>query len=113
MSQNRIRQINEEIRRELSRLIPALKDPRISGLVSVVRVDTAGDLGVSKIYVSALEGTKEVAKGLDSAAGHLRTELGRALGLRHIPKLVFIADDSIAQGVHVLDIMKKLGEKPE
>lgn len=113
MSQNRIRQINEEIKRELSRLIPTLKDPRIAGLVSVVRVDTSGDLGLCKVYVSSLEGAGNVAKGLESASGHLRGEIGRALGLRHTPKLQFIADDSIEHGVRILDIMNKLGEKSE
>ncbi len=113
MSQNRIRQINEEIRRELSRLIPTLKDPRISGLVSVVRVDTSGDLGLCRVYVSSLDGAKQAVKGLESAAGYLRTEIGGALGLRHTPKLQFIADDSIAQGAHILDIMNKLGETSE
>ena len=110
MSQNRIVQINEEIKRELSRLIPALKDPRISGIVSVVRADTSGDLGVCKVYISALDGSEQAVKGLESAAGHLRGEIGRTLGLRHAPKLQFIADNSIARGAKILEIINKLEE---
>lgn len=110
MAQNRIRQINEEIKRELSRLIPGLKDPRVTGLVSVVRTDTSGDLSLCRVFVSSLENAGEVVRGLDSASGHLRTEIGRALGLRHTPRLQFVADDSIEQGTRILDIMNRLGD---
>ena len=56
---------------------------------------------------------KEVIKGLKSAAGYLRRELGRALQLRYTPELTFVADDSIAEGVHILEIIEKLEEKGE
>ena len=108
MLQSRIVQVNAGIQRELSRLIPTLKDPRLSGLVSVVRADTSGDLGLCKVYISSLEDSARAAKGLQSAAGLLRGELGRALSLRHCPRLEFIADDSIERGAHILSIMNGL-----
>ena len=79
MPSNRIGRINEEIQRELAALIRTVKDPRVHGLVSVTAVDTTPDLRYAKIYVSVLDKSdvKEVVKGLKSAGGYLRRELGR------------------------------------
>ena len=109
MASNRIARINEEIQRQISADIRRLKDPRVSGsgMVSVTRVDTTGDLRYAKIYVSVLDKSqeKDVLKGLKSAGGFLRRELGSALGLRYTPELIFEADDSIAHGAHILEVM--------
>lgn len=109
----RISRINEEIQRELSDLLRTVKDPRVRGLVSIIRVDTTPDLHYAKIYVSVLnkEDTKEVMKGLRSAGGYLRRELGHALSLRHTPELVFQEDDSIDQGAHILQILNEIEKK--
>jgi len=117
MASNRIGRINEEIQRELSALIRTLKDPRVSatGMVSITRVDTTGDLRYSRIYVSALDKSqeKEILKGLKSAAGYLRRELGAALRLRYTPELQFIADDSIQYGAHILGLIHEVARKDE
>ena len=109
MASNRIARINEEIQRQISADIRRLKDPRVSGsgMVSVTRVDTTGDLRYAKIYVSVLDKSqeKDVLKGLKSAGGFLRRELGSALGLRYTPELIFEADDSIAYGAHILEVI--------
>ena len=116
MASNRIARINEEIQRQISADIRRLKDPRVSGsgMVSVTRVDTTGDLRYAKIYVSVLDKSqeKDVLKGLKSAGGFLRRELGSALGLRYTPELIFEADDSIAYGAHILEVMHD-GEKAD
>ena len=109
MASNRIGRINEEIQRELSALLRTLKDPRLqNGLVSVTHVDTTSDLRYCKVYVSALDKSQEadVMKGLKSAAGYLRRELGAAVNLRYTPQLQFIADDSIQQGAHILEMLR-------
>ena len=108
MASNRIGRINEEIQRELSTLIRTVKDPRVHGMVSITAVDTTSDLRYSKIYVSVLDKSdvKEVVKGLKSAAGYLRRELGRALNLRYTPELQFVEDDSIDQGAHILSLLR-------
>lgn len=109
MASNRIGRINEEIQREISAQIRRLKDPRVSGtgMVSVTRVDTTGDLRCARIYVSVLDKSqeKEVLSGLKSAAGFLRRELGAKLQLRYTPELQFTADDSIAYGAHILELL--------
>ena len=109
MTSNRIGRINEEIQRELADQLRRLKDPRVSsGMVSIIRVDTTGDLRYARVYVSALDKSreKEVLKGLKSASGFLRRELGRALQLRYTPELQFIADDSIQHGAHILEVLR-------
>ena len=110
MASNRIGRINEEIQRELADQIRFLKDPRVSqvGMVSITRVDTTGDLRYARVYVSVLDKNqeKDVMRGLKSAAGFLRRELGRALQLRYTPELQFVADDSIAYGAHILEVLR-------
>jgi len=110
MASNRIGRINEEIQRELAEQIRFLKDPRVSqvGMVSIIRVDTTGDLRYARVWVSVLDKNqeKDVMRGLKSAAGYLRRELGRALQLRYTPELQFIADDSISQGAHILEVLR-------
>lgn len=108
MASNRIGRINEEIQRELSSLIRTVKDPRVHGLVSITAVDTTPDLRYAKIFVSVLDKSdvKEVVKGLRSAGGYLRRELGRALQLRYTPELLFERDDSIDKGAHILSLLR-------
>lgn len=112
MASNRIGRINDEIQRELSSLIRTVKDPRVHGLVSITAVDTTPDLRYAKIFVSVLDKSdvKEVVKGLRSAGGYLRRELGRSLQLRYTPELTFVADDSIAEGAHILELIEKLDQ---
>ena len=110
MPSNRIGRINEEIQRELSDQFRRLKDPRVSqvGMVSITRVDTTGDLRYARVYISVLDKSqeKDVLKGLKSASGFLRRELGRALQLRYTPELQFIGDDSIQYGAHILEVLR-------
>lgn len=109
MAGNRIGRINEEIQRELSALLRTLKDPRLqNGLVSITHVDTTNDLRYCKVYVSALDKSqeKDVMQGLKSASGYLRRELGSAVKLRYTPELQFLADDSIQQGAHILEMLR-------
>ena len=109
MASNRINRINEEIQKELSSLMRGLKDPRVQGgMVTITHVDTTSDLRYARIFVSVLDKTqeKDVVKGLKSAAGYLRRELGASLRLRYTPELQFIADDSIEYGAHILELLR-------
>lgn len=115
MSATRMGRINEEIQRELSSLIRTVKDPRVTGMISVTAVDTTADLKYAKVYISLLDKTnaKEVLRGLKSASGYLRRELGRALNLRATPELEFVHDDSIDKGAHILELLRGLDKKEE
>ena len=115
MATNRINRINEDIQRELASLIRTVKDPRVHGLISITRVDTTTDLRYCRVYVSVLDHSdvKEVVKGLKSAAGYLRRELGRVLTLRYTPELQFIEDDSIERGVRMGSMIDRVLEEDE
>lgn len=108
MSSHRIDRVSEDMKRSLSSIIRELKDPRISTMLSVVRVEVSGDMSYAKVYVSALEGlekTQESVKGLKSAAGYIKRELSRAVKMRKMPDLTFIADNSIAHGSEIARII--------
>ena len=109
MPSNRISRINEEIQRELSALIRTLKDPRLQGgLLTITHVEATSDLRYAKIHVSVLDKSqeKEMLKGLKSAAGYLRREMGASSGLRYTPELQFVADDSIEKGAKILEMLR-------
>ena len=111
MASNRIGRINEEIRQELAELIRSLKDPRVQqSLVSVTAVETTPDLRYAKVFISVLDKdrTQETLKGLKSAGGWLRRELGARLRLRCVPELVFVEDTSIGYGAHIADLLASL-----
>ena len=111
MASNRIGRINEEIQRELAELLRTLKDPRVQTMLSITRVDTTSDLRYAKVYVSVLEEArgKEAIRGLRSAGGWLRRELGQRLQLRYTPELVFELDESLKYGAHMYELLSRLG----
>lgn len=114
MASNRKGRINEELQRELSALIRTLKDPRVQqSMVSVTKVEATGDLRYAKVYISVLDKdkSKETIRGLKSAAGFLRREIGSRLQLRYTPELVFEEDDSIAYGAKMFELLRNLEVK--
>jgi ribosome-binding factor A len=97
MTQARTQRIESEIQRVLAGLIAReVKDPRV-GNVTITGVSVAADMGSAKIFFTPFASTgahEQVQQGLTRAAGFLRGELGRRLGLRHAPRLQFVFDDS-------------------
>ena len=111
MASNRILLINEEIQKELSSLLRTVKDPRVQDvMISITRVETTPDLRYTKVYVSFLQSEKadEAMKGLKSAAGYLRRQLGQNLQLRYAPQIVWALDDSITYGAKMLKLINSL-----
>lgn len=116
-----IERVNSEIMKELMSLIRTeLKDPRVRdcGMLSIMRVDTTGDLKYSKIHVSIMghDNPQEVIKGLNASAGFLRNALFNRLKIRAVPTLIFVLDDSIDYGFKIEKILKEInvsGKKDE
>lgn len=111
----KIDRTNDDIRRVLSERIREIKDPRVQqqGMITITRVDTTRDLRYCKVYLSVLGeyNPKDMMKGLKSASGWLRRELGNTLNLRYTPELVFELDDSISHGAHINELIAKLDIK--
>ena len=116
MPNYRMDRTGEDIMRELTAILRTVKDPRVTGsMVSIVRVDVTRDLSYATVYISSMSGidaAREAVKGLRSAAGYMRRELGMALKLRHTPELRFVADDSIEYSSNIAAMINKIS-KPE
>lgn len=110
MSKIRAGRVGEQIKKELSQLIQSgLKDPRV-GFVTVTGVDVTNDLSQAKVYLSVFGDEAQQSdslKAIEKAGGFLRSEIGKAIRLRHTPELIFKVDESVAYGSH---IEKLLGE---
>lgn len=116
MAGYRIDRITSDIKLKLSELLREMKDPRVSKLLSIVKLEVSGDHSYATVYVSAIEGyeaTVSSVKALKGAAGFLRRQLGAALTLRKVPELRFVADDSIAQSANISAIIESLNEGAE
>ena len=116
MSSNKLARTNDDIQRVMSSLLRNVKDPRVQqGMISVTRVETTGDLHYSKIWLSVMgmKDEKEFKKGLKSASGWLRRELGSAMNLRYTPELVFEIDHSIEYGAHISQVINSLDIKQD
>lgn len=112
MASHRIERTTEDIKRELTAIFRELKDPRVQqAFLSIVRVEVTNDLSYCTVQVSAIEGinrAREAVKGLKSAAGFIRRELGHRLHLRHVPQLIFNATDSIEYSANISRILNSL-----
>lgn len=114
MAGYKINRITQDIKVTLSELLRGIKDPRVSKLLSIVKVDVSGDLSYATVYVSAIEGfetTVNSVKALKGAAGYLRREMGMRLSLRKVPELRFVADDSIEQSANISKIIESFKEE--
>jgi ribosome-binding factor A len=104
------------IRSQISALlIRGLRDPRI-GLTTVTEVKMTPDLKQARVFVSVLgteEDRKRSLQGLNSAASHIRHEVGISLRLRNIPELTFIYDSSIEQGARIAALLQQVKRPPE
>ena len=112
----KINRITSDIKIALSELLRDVKDPRVSKMLSIVKLDVSGDLSYATVYVSAIEGsdkTKESVKALKGAAGFLRRELGSRLSLRKVPELRFVADESIEISANISRIANSFIYKSE
>lgn len=110
MGSFKIDRCSEDIKMQLSELFYELKDPRISKLLSIIKIDLSNDLSHCKVYVSAVEGsdkTKHSVEGLKSASGFIRRELSSRLHLRRVPEFHFIADDSIEYSANINKLLER------
>ena len=113
MNQSRTQRVAQLMQRELGQmLLTEVKDPRI-GFVSVTRVEVTRDLSQARAYVSVMGSESERQEslaGLRQAASFLRGEVGRRLGLRKAPQIVFREDQGIAESIHIQDLMRSLDQ---
>ena len=110
-SNNRFERINEEYRKEISNIIDTkLKNPNVTGLISVTKVKVTADLKYAKVYVSILnsKNIKDTLAGLKKSSGFIRSELARTVNLRNTPEILFELDDSMEYGARIDSILKDI-----
>jgi len=108
--------IEEEIKKVVSKLIDQeLKDPRLTGLISVTKVEVTKDLKYCKIFVSMLASKDEAAamEALKSSAGYVRREVGANVRMFATPEIKFELDNSMEYGAHIQNIINELGIKQD
>ena len=113
MSKNeaRLGRVNEELMKAISHIITyELKNPDVTGMISVTRVKVTPDLKYAKVYVSILnpKSVEETMKGLKESAGSIRSQVAKTVNLRITPELVFEYDDSIEHGEKIDNILKQI-----
>ena len=108
---NRMGRIDEEYRKELSQIISYdLKNPNVTGMISVTKVKVTTDLKYAKVYVSILnsKNIKDTMDGLKKSSGFIRSELAKRVNLRNTPELIFEIDDSLEYGAKIDSILKEI-----
>jgi len=112
---DRPQRVAHEFQHELSAVLArGLKDPRITGFITVTGAKMGPDLKDVTVYVSVHGEEKEreqTMEGLRAAAGFLQREVARALKLRYTPHLRFAYDESIAEGDKIDRLLKEVKEK--
>lgn len=106
----RVERLAEEIKREVSDILRRSKDPRI-GFISITDTEVSRDLRHAKVFFSILgdeEAKRQTVEGLASAAGFIRTELGKRIRLRHVPELEFHFDPSLERGARIDRILREI-----
>lgn len=107
----RLNRINEELKRELSKIINyELKNPNVTGMISVTRAKITPDFKYAKVYVSILnsKNTQKTMEGLKESSGFIRSQIAKTINLRITPELVFELDDSLDYGERIDSILKDL-----
>ena len=108
----RMDRVNVLLRQEISRVLTSqLKDPRLSSVVSVTRVESSPDIKQARVFVSVLgddDAKKRTLKALKSAAGFVHMSVRQQLTTKAVPSLEFHLDESIEQGAEMLERIKDL-----
>ena len=86
-----------------------VKDPRL-GMVTITGSKLTSDLRDATVYFTVLGSDEEKADSvaaLESAKGHLRTTVGKRLGIRHTPSLAFVLDEVPEHARSIDDLLAK------
>lgn len=107
--------VAEAIKEEISDIIHhGIKDPRV-GFASITAVEVSRDFRHAKVFVSVLGDEVQKAdtiKGLESASGFIRSELGKRVRLHHTPEILFRLDESIEHSVRITRILREQEGNP-
>lgn len=120
MSLQRTAKLNSEFQKNIYEVLSkSVKDPRITEMFSVTKVEIDKELTLAKVYISVYgkdsEKTEATFEGIKSAAGYVRRELYKIMRVRAVPQLMFVRDDSMEYSDRISKILNQLNitEKDE
>ena len=109
---NNMGRLAEDMKRELIDIIGRMKDPRLGGLLTVMRVEITPDLDLAKVYISVMgqqeDACKTAVAALNHASGHVRSGIAKRMHIRKSPSFRFIEDDGAAYAAHINKILGEL-----
>lgn len=108
---NRMNKIDEELKKEISSIISLeLKNPHLTGLISVSKVKTTPDLRFAKVYITMIneKSKKENLSILKQSSGYIRSAIAKKINLRYTPELIFEFDESLEYGSRIDEILKDI-----
>ncbi|MEE1393875.1 MAG: 30S ribosome-binding factor RbfA [Negativibacillus sp.] len=112
----RVGRTSEDLKRELTDIIRHVKDPRVSSILTIIKVELSNDMSHCKVYVSSLDGldkAKQAVEGLNNANGFIKHEVNARIKMRRIPDFHFIADDSTEYSADIARILNSLDIKKD
>jgi len=116
MSQARVRRVADRIKETVALLLDTrVKDPRL-GFVTITEVRITGDLREATVFYTVLgdDDKRDSTKAaLESAKGMLRSEVGKALGIRHTPSLEFLLDGIPENAIHISEVLRTAQERDQ
>ena len=108
----RVDRVNELLRLEISQLLARqVKDPRLSGVITITEVRAAPDPRTALVLVSVMgddETKKTALAGIQSAAKFMRRELRDRVSLRYVPFLSFTLDDSLETSDRLMGMLNQI-----
>lgn len=110
-NETRLNRVNEELKKQISQVISyELKNPNVTGMISVTKAKITPDFKYAKVYVSILnaKSINKTMEGLKESSGFIRSKIAKNINLRVTPELVFELDDSIEYGEKIDSILKEL-----
>ena len=107
---------NERVRKALMReisdiILREIKDPQITGMISITDVDVSSDNSAARVFYSVFgndDVKQKTSKALERHVGQIRHEVGKRIRLRKTPTLLFILDDSLEHGAKMMDLIGKI-----
>lgn len=106
--------LEQDTKRALTEIISdKLKNPDVTGIISVTDVKMTPDQKYAKVFVSIynVKNKEKVLEGLKKSSKFIRGSLSRSVKMRNTPEIIFVLDDSMEYGAHMDEVFKNLNNK--
>lgn len=117
MAVQRTDRLNSLLKEVISEVIKKdVRNPRVTELVTVTRVQISKDLRHAKVFISVIGSEQdkfETIEALNSAAGFIAVHSSQKVVMRYFPELVFKLDDSVDKHMRIEELLHKISKERE